>query len=475
MTTSNLSINRPYDLQPFLKLVATCVAGFGVWIATGDLLHDARWTLLIFWFAIAAWLLTPWDDAMIALSAAVALIAVGGASEADLRQALGADIIWLLIAALMIAAAIRDTTLIERLAYKFIGRSATLTQAFHALTAVIAATAFFVPSTSARAALLLPVFLQLVKATPDVQVQKALSLLFPTVILLSAGGVLTGAGAHLIAIDLLGRMPGSATIGYFEWIVLCLPIALATSHAAAHIILRLFAPQASGQRFGALAREAPMGKISAAETYVLAITAATLALWMTTSVHGFGLWLVAVASALALSVRSLSGVAFKSLVNGVDCRLILFLAATIFLGHAMLESGAGRAIADGVMRKAPEAARASAIGAASIVILVALLSHLVIVSRSARAAVLIPAFALPFAALGFEPEAIVMLTIIGTGFCQTFPVSAKPVAIFAGLDGAPSSPRDLLRLSIALFPMMFAVLLAFSTLIWPLFGFSLAP
>lgn len=455
------------------KIAGTVVVCAAIWFSTGDLAHSARWTLLIFWCAIAAWLLTPWDDALIALAAAVALVAAGGASEADFRATLGAELIWLLIAAFMIAGAIRSTQLVERFTRLCLSRAATVAQTFHALTAVIGATAILIPSTSARAAMLLPICLHLLKITPDAGARTALALLFPTVILLSACGVLTGAGAHLIAIDLLAQT-SSTRIDYFYWLVLCLPIAVITSHAAAHIILHIFAQDSATLRLHSFDADPPSGAMTAPERYVFLVVLVTLALWMTTSLHGLSLSLIAVASAVALSIRPLSGVSFKSSVNAVDWRLILFLAATLFLGQAMLTSGAGRWIADGMIDTVPSAARTSVVVGASIVIVIALLSHLVIVSRSARAAVLIPAFALPFAALGYAPEAVVMLTVVGTGFCQTFAVSAKPVMIYSGLEGAPFTHRDLLRLSCALLPMMFLVLLAFAAVIWPLLGFSFA-
>ncbi|WP_246713673.1 hypothetical protein [Rhizobium leguminosarum] len=69
---------------------------------------------------------------------------------------------------------------------------------------------------------------------------------------------------------------------------------------------------------------------------------------------------------------------------------------------------------------------------------VATLSHLVITSRTARATILIPALALPVAALGVDPLNLVMVVTLASGFCQTLMVSAKPVALFGAMDPPPS-------------------------------------
>jgi solute carrier family 13 (sodium-dependent dicarboxylate transporter), member 2/3/5 len=55
---------------------------------------------------------------------------------------------------------------------------------------------------------------------------------------------------------------------------------------------------------------------------------------------------------------------------------------------------------------------------------------------------------------------------MGTGFCQTLPVSAKPVALFALTDQPTYTAGDLLRLSVALLPIMFLLLMMFALAVW---------
>jgi sodium-dependent dicarboxylate transporter 2/3/5 len=134
---------------------------------------------------------------------------------------------------------LRASGLTERLASAVLSRTRSVRSLFAAATGVIVATALFVPSTSGRAALLLPVYLALAAAIDDSRIRRALALLFPTVILLSAGGSLIGAGAHLIAIEMIQRSGGSGH-GYLGWLLLGMPLALLASFGAAFVILLAF-------------------------------------------------------------------------------------------------------------------------------------------------------------------------------------------------------------------------------------------
>ncbi len=94
-------------------------------------------------------------------------------------------------------------------------------------------------------------------------------------------------------------------------------------------------------------------------------------------------------------------------------------------------------------------------------------AHLAITSRSARAAVLIPALALPMAGWGHDPALMILVAVMGTGFCQSMMASAKPVAIFGHAEGAGFAQRDLMRLALPLAPAVTALLVGFALLVWP--------
>lgn len=145
------------------------------------------------------------------------------------------------------------------------------------------------------------------------------------------------------------------------------------------------------------------------------------------------------------------------------------MAATLVMGEALLHSGAAGALAD-MLVSALALDRLPVLAELTAAAGIALLSHLLITSRTARAAVLIPTVALPIAAAGLDPALLIFVAVLGSGFCQTLTVSAKPVAVFAG-DGTPHfGAADLLRLSAALLPGLWVLLVAFAAVVWPAQG-----
>lgn len=151
-------------------------------------------------------------------------------------------------------------------------------------------------------------------------------------------------------------------------------------------------------------------------------------LWLTEAINGLGMALVAVMGALVLLTKPFNSRKTKEVFRAVDMELILYMAATMLMAQAMTQSGADRWLAAQAMAVLPQAALTHGPSMAIALSVIALVSHLVIASRSARAAVLIPAVALPVTGLGHDATLVILIVVMGTGFCQTLMASAKPVA-----------------------------------------------
>lgn len=457
------------SVPPRVAVSAMLVGGLALLLSSAtSLAPDAVAALVIFAAALAAWTLLGLPQSPVAIAAALAMSFTGAIDDDDLFEALGEDVIWLMLGAFVIAAVLRETGVATALTMRLLSRCRSVTGLFFAATAAISATAFVIPSTSARAAILVPVFAALVATTGDRRLARALGLLFPTVILLSAGASLTGAGAHLVALGFIGEVDGPE-IGFLGWAVLAAPFALATAFLGCLAILWLFLDR--GERAAAVRPEAAAIPLDPAGLRVLCVATVTVLVWCTQSLHGFGLAATAVAGALVAASRPVSGIAFKSAIKGVDWDLLVFLAATLAIGEGLMESGAAEWMAAGVADLLDEGGRPSAWLVVTAAAAVSALAHLVVISRTARATVLIPALALPLSGFGVDPALLIMVGVLGSGFCQSLLVSAKPVMMFAAGDEPPFSQKDLLRLAMALLPP-FVALLALTALVWwPLTGF----
>ena len=69
--------------------------------------------------------------------------------------------------------------------------------------------------------------------------------------------------------------------------------------------------------------------------------------------------------------------------------------------------------------------------------------------------------------MGHDVTLLILVTVLGTGFCQTMMASAKPVAVFGTLERETFTQSDLLRLAAPLLPIVFGLLVGFALLVWP--------
>ncbi|CAM5600521.1 SLC13 family permease [Streptomyces chartreusis] len=437
---------------------------------------DARLTLAVFALATCAWIATPVDDTYIALGAGLALTVTGVISSDTLFGTLGDSTVWLLICAFVLAAAVTRTGLAGRAAAFLVGGARTVRQLVHLTTAALVVTAFAVPATSGRAALALPVFLALAKALADRRrLVVMLALLFPTVILLSAVATLIGAGAHLITVSVLWQATGDR-IGFTEWLLLGLPLAVVSSHLAAETVLltttrradREGAVRITPEQIQEHSDDPVTGPWSQAEKRCALLLGTVVVLWCSEPLHRVPPAVVALIGAVVAASPALGTVHLKDALRTVPWALLLFMAATMAMGVALADSGAAQWLVGGLP------SGVSPLLFLVVVVVISTAAHLVLQSRSARSSVLVPLVVAAAVGAGVNPVAAALASTAAAGFCHTLPASAKPVTLFSDLPGTPTyTPRDLLRLSAVLAPLTAALVLLFAVAVWPLLGVPL--
>lgn len=444
----------------------------GLWLGTADLSAEGRIALGTFGTAVIFWIGTKLDKTFIALAVLVIGTALGqGTSEAAILSSFGDGMIVLLLAAFVLAAAITASGLAARCGGLLLRRARSLRQVVYGMTAGMIALALVMPATSGRAALLLPVFLAVAAQIPNPRTIKALALLIPTVVLLSSAGSLIGAGGNVLAADTILHLEGKR-IGYLRWMMLGLPFALLSCFGAAWVILRLFLnaeERRQGLDLAAAPDDLPRGRLSPREWFVLAVAFALVLLWCSESLHGLDNATVALLGALAVTAPRIGALTFKQAVKGVDWNLLVFMAACLQLGDALVHSGGAAWVIEGLFDSA-SGGRDSLPAFMILVVGLGLLSHLVVTSRTARVSILVPMVLPLAAALGHDAAAFGFILAVATGYCLTLPVSAKPLAMMSEIDAPTFDARDLLKLSAILLPFHAFLLLVFGLWIWPSLG-----
>ncbi|WP_298145073.1 SLC13 family permease [uncultured Acinetobacter sp.] len=439
--------------------------------------HAAIITLTVFLTATWLWICSKFDETYIAVLAVFILITSGTLKETALYLSWGQDIIWLLIAAFVIAAGVVKTGIATYCSAQLLQYAHSPRMLCYTLSLFIVFSAFIIPSTSGRAAIILPIFLALLDRLHNhPHLIKALSLLCPSIILLSAVASYFGAGAHLITNQILLDQ-GYASFSLLNWLWLGLPFALISSLACTELILRLFTTAQDRSlslnllEFNPLQHSSEQLGLSSEQKRIVGILALILGLWFLEPWHHISTTMVALLGALLMATPGIGCIKFSHAIKSVPWSLLIFMAATLTMGAALIESGAVTWLTQSFFAQMDTTHWAAPVIFTTVMIVVSLFAHLFIQSRSARSVVLIPIVVSLAPQFNVSPVAMAFVSTAAAGFCHSLTSSAKPIAIFHQTETQSMfNSQDLLKLSFYLAPIMFVLLFIFTFLIWPLMG-----
>ncbi len=450
------------------SLIAALALAVAVTILPGGLPLVARLTLALFAVLVVLTSFSALSEPIVCGMVLLGLVATGGSSVGDAVGAAAGGTVWLLIGAFVVAAAARTSGIAERVALSLGSKATTVHGLFWLVATGVLATAFLVPSTAGRGALLLPVYLAIADQLPSPAVRRALSVLIPSVVLLTAVATLFGAGANLVTAELLTSM-GSRPIDLVQWTLYGLPFAAASTVLSTFVILRLF--MSADDRRAPVDVKPPSGPWTRSERIVAGVIIVMIVSWLSEPVHGVAPWIVAILGAGAVLVGPLRLVTIAEARKAIPLDLLILLIVTAEAGAALARTGAADWIATSLLGPVMDGQR-PAVAVVSTVAAVALVAHLVITSRTARASVLIPVVSIVAGAAGLDARGLAFLTTTAVGYCMTTTTSAKPIRVFADVaDGY--TPADLRKLSAFLLPLHFFLLLLFAFAAWPAMGLAI--
>lgn len=477
----SVSNNPEFSLKkvkPYLLTILALGFSFGIWFGLTELNSNAKITFITFGLAVLAWSFTKINDTYIALTTVILLGLTGVSEPTKFLSSLGDSTISLMLASFIIAASVTASGLSNRLTKSVISKVSTVNGLFYGLTLILLATAFVIPATSGRAALMLPVYIALSTVIKNRRINIALSILFPTVILFSAIASLTGAGAHLITAEILSQMTGEK-ISFVRWMILGLPFAAVSCFASTFVILHLFLNKEERDGIILINSEMVLNEQNIAnnwsrdEKFALSLIIVLVSLWMTEAIHGINAAKVALVGALIVTTPKIGNLNFKDGIKQINWSLLLFMAATLQIGKTLIETGGAKWVVTKSFAMIQNGLSGNALMVVSIVTIISLLSHLLINSRTARSSVLIPIVVLFALSVGFNATTLAFISTAAAGFCLTLTVSAKPVMMFSQYEGDTFQQKDLWRLSTVLLPLHFVLLIIFTFLIYPILGLDL--
>ncbi|MCG8349090.1 MAG: anion permease, partial [Chloroflexales bacterium] len=469
----------------FKDLFALFLAMISVALITllpDDLSFAGKMTLGTFALAGIGWTLTNLNKTFVAMFAASGLMFSATISTENFFTSLGNSIVWLMMGVFVIASALNKVGITTRFVVRVVRLARSVSMLFYLLTAVLLLIALFIPSSTVRAALMLPIYQALVIALNDERITRALALMIPINILLTAVASLVGAGAHLVITDALGQLTGRL-LSLGVWVLMGAPFAALSAFGSTWLIMRLFLDPEQRRRpldqgnFTVLPHPGPLGR---KEWFVLGVITVMCLFWATEQLHGIPATLIMLLGAMVLLTPPMGVLTPQEAAKSVAWGLILFVAATLALSAALVETGAGQwlvhllplgsEVLSNGSKLLPIGVQITILGC---VAAAALSAHLFIASRVVRGAILAPLTVLLGYNLGLDPMTMAFVTAAGIGYCLNLSGNANPLRQFQKrtTNERPSfAAADLARLNNLLAPAHFGLILAFGLVYWPLFG-----
>ncbi|MCG3086567.1 SLC13 family permease [Sporosarcina cyprini] len=262
------------------------------------------------------------------------------------------EIVWLLFSTFIIAGAFIESGLASRLSLKLLALSRGSSRLLIFFSFILMfVLSLFIPSNVGKASLVASVLDEIVenlRAMCKVEnVAKSLFIGLTFMVPISGAFVATGASSTIYAYGLLGGLTGG--LDYVKWLVFMGPPILLFILLLYVLFIFIFPPEPIDKQLlkGLMDdRIEKLGKMSVPEIKVLWIIVLVVLLWMTESIHGYSVSLVALLGA-ALTMLPYSGVwKWEQASKKIGWDLILFFAATLMLSNMLIATGAVNAFAN---------------------------------------------------------------------------------------------------------------------------------
>lgn len=383
------------------------------------LAYSGKMAMGIFAFALTLWVSNGIPNYVTSLIVIVLLPVTGAWSEASALGVFGYEVIWLMVAAFIIASGMEKSGLAKRLALFLItkfGKSTNSVLIVLMITNFLIA--FVVPSTTARAVMLLPIVIIIMEVfevnnttKEGRNFGKLMTLQGIQANNLSTGAIVTATSSQILAISFIKDLTGT-DVSWMDWFIASAPIAIFTLIASFFIGKMLFKTEnrkASTDKMGTLIAEyKDLGKMSGTEWKALLIFLGTILLWATDGHHiqmfGFEISLVVVAilSAAIFMMPHIGILNWKEV--KIPWELMLFSCGAYAGGLALDETGVASWILNSIFEYLG-LAHMSFFMLYAIIIFIASFSHFVFTSKTVRTIILIPTIISIAQVAGFNPLA----------------------------------------------------------------------
>lgn len=443
-----------------------------------ELDYSAKISLFAFLSAMTLWIGAKIPAGFVAVALIVFIILMKAGEPELLYHSLSEEVVWLMLGSFVIGEAIKASGLADRFSYFMVKRAKDKHFLVRALTYALSLSALFIPSTSGRAALSMPIIKQL-NAYFSTKEKEIVAILAPVIILMSTSATLIGAGSHLIGVGLLAST-ANQSISFVQWLIWGVPFAITITILTMYIIKFFLWPKSKQTSINSMSVDEDTSlnvhanrPITLKEKKTIVLISVLIIGWVTENLHGYDIAFVTIIGSLLLMMPGYGVISWRQGIQAVSWNLLLFVAAATALGKVLVSSGIVAWVEGGMISTLYLFTGVSEWLIVLMILIVTITSHLYITSHTTRAIVFIPSLILFGQSIGAELDAVVFLSLIGMNYCVTFPVSSKALLLFYEEGDITYDARHLLKISLILMPVYLLVMLLFYFTYWNWTGMSI--
>ena len=380
-------------------------------------------------------------------------------------------------AALFLAAAMTKTGLDKRIALTVLSKLGTKSN--HVVIGVICCgfiLSFFVPSTTARVACLVPIVLGMISAFGVPLKSRFAGMLMITVAQVDSVwnvGIKTAAAQNMVAVNFIRTQLG-VDISWMDWFIAAAPFAILMSFALYHVMMFLMPPEIKeipGGKETVKKLLADMGKITTNEIKLLVISICLLILWTTEKkLHVIDTSTTTMVAITLLMLPKIGVMQWNELVNKINLGTVVLFGVGISLGSALLSTKAATWLAN-VIVSTFDLADSTTLTVLAIMALFLIIVHMGFASAAGLASAIIPIIISVLQQLKTPGVNVIGMTMIlqyVVSFGFILPVNAPQNMIAYGTN--TFEVRDFVRSGIPLTLIGFALIMLLGSTYWKWLG-----
>ncbi len=378
------------------------------------------------------------------------------------------SMMYLIIGAYLIAAAVKDSGLGERIAYWFIDKYVTnfksIIVSIFALTFILS---LLIPHPWPRAFLIMSVMAVVIKSAKIPQ-EDAVKIGFTVFVASIPVSMIFLTGDASIN-PLAAASAAPVQVGWMDWLkIMGVPMIL-TSIVTMFMIMFMFKPtkEININKEEIAAQRAALGPMKGIEKRAAFWVIVAIILWMTDSIHGVDIGWVTLFIAVMMAFPKVGGVLTPASWSQVPVQTLLFLTAAVAIGRVGGATGMNAWIAQTVLpSSAPENMflLIAFITAASIAI------HMVFGSVIAVMGIVIPAMLAFTQPLGVSPVIASMVTFAAVNCHFILPFHNLAILVGVGENNGLYTEKETIKFGIPYTLVLFVITLLFQAPWWKIIG-----